>query len=124
MKTKEVIRLLQKADPTGEEEVSVGNQDVYDVAREPAYWDGCLQVLQRDESLNCYNVIGAKYTSEGVKIVISPLGIDRALWENPDLPVEYEGDLADDYKERVEKWRQEAKDWDEKCKARGYNKRG
>ena len=122
MKTKEVIRLLQEADPTGEEEVSVGNQDVYDVRKEPAYWDGCQQILIRDESLNCYNVIGAKYTSEGSKIVISPMSIDRAVWENPDLPVEFEGDLAQDYQERVKKYRKQVRDFDEECKKRKASK--
>lgn len=89
MKTKKLIELLQKEDPTGEEEVSVGNQDIFFVAKEPAYYDGRQQVLIRDWDNKYYNVIGAKYRSRGSKIVIHTHSIADALWENPDLPVDY-----------------------------------
>jgi len=35
MKGKELIKLLQEIDPTGEIEVSVGNIDIWDVHQEP-----------------------------------------------------------------------------------------
>ena len=76
MKTKELIRLLQEADPTGEEEVCVNNEDILDVGTEPAYWDGTLQILERDEKLSpYYNVVGATFKREGCKVSIFTHGI-------------------------------------------------
>lgn len=67
MKSKTLIEMLQKADPTGNEEVCVGNVDIHFVETMPAYYDGTLQVLERNEELECYNIIGAKYRRSGVK---------------------------------------------------------
>ena len=50
MKSKELIRLLQEEDPSGEVEVCVQNFDILGIHTEPAYWDGSLQVLMRDAS--------------------------------------------------------------------------
>ncbi len=88
MKTKELIKLLKEEDPSGELECCIHNQDILSVYQEIAYWDGCLQILKRDIKKKTYNVIGAKYTSEGFKVSIIPYGIEDALWHNPDLPVE------------------------------------
>lgn len=113
MKTKELIRQLQAADPTGEEEVSVGNVDIHFVDREPAYYDGCLQVLVRDENNKFYNITGAKLVSRGSKVVIHTLSITDALWDNAELPIDYSG-LTDAqalrYKESHDKTRQEVRD--------------
>lgn len=80
MKTKELIRLLQEADPTGEEEVCVNNEDILDVGTEPAYWDGTLQILERDEKLSpYYNVVGATFKREGCKVSIFTHGIRDAI---------------------------------------------
>ncbi len=35
-----------------------------------------------------YNIVGAKITARGTKIDIKTFGIDDAIWENPDLPVD------------------------------------
>ena len=105
MKTKELIKLLQEQDPSGELECCVGNVDIFGVYIEPAYWDGALQVLVRDESKKpYYNVVGAKYITEGNKITISTHSIMDALSENDNLPVEYVGinEKTNHYKESVE----------------------
>jgi D-aminopeptidase len=81
MKTKELIRQLQEGDPTGDQEVSVGNTDIHFVSVEPAYYDGCQEVLVRDEKEKCYNIIGARVVSEGDKVVIHTLGIHDAIME-------------------------------------------
>lgn len=62
MKTKELIRRLQEEDPTGELEVTVGKTDIYFIQTLPGYYDGCYQVLKRDQELEgrCYSVIGAE----------------------------------------------------------------
>lgn len=88
MKTKELIRQLQENDPTGECEVCVENIDIHFVCKEEAYWDGPLQVLQRDETCKYYNIIGGKYKTEGSKIVIRPLSFADAIL-NRDIPIDY-----------------------------------
>ncbi len=50
MKTKELIRQLQREDPSGELECCVDNSDIFFVEHLPAYYDGCLEVLVRDKS--------------------------------------------------------------------------
>ncbi len=116
MKTKELIRQLQEVDPSGEEECSVGNQDIHFVVKEPAYYDGCLQVLQRDETRNDYNIIGAKVTSEGDKIVIHTLSIRSAIWNaaasNETFPIEYDEYSKRHYEEQHEEWYKEAADFE------------
>lgn len=86
MKTKELVKLLMLADPTGEEECCIGNSDIISVERMPAYYDGCLQVLERDKTNPNYNVIGAKYVGNGIKINIVPY----TIFENENLPITFE----------------------------------
>ena len=113
MKTKELIRQLQEADPTGEEEVCVGNTDIHFVEVLPAYYDGRLQVLKRDETCNYYNIIGAEFVAEGKKIAIHPLSIKDAIFNDPNLPVSFErcdSCMNCEYlKEWVEDWRKETR---------------
>ena len=117
MKTNELIRQLQEADPSGEEQVSVGNVAIWDVSKEPSYYDGCQQVLKLDPEAKYYNVIGAEIRGYGDKIVINSLSIKGAMWNKIDIPVTYDGKYAEDhYKEHVEKWREEAKEVKSKIK--------
>lgn len=90
MKTKELIRRLQEADPSGEEECCVGNADIFFVENQEAYWDGYLQVLERDPAkAPFYDVVGARYVSKGRKINIRPLSISDAIFTNEDLPIDF-----------------------------------
>jgi hypothetical protein len=90
MKSKKLIELLQSLDPTGEVEVSVNNADILYVESLPAYYDGSLQVLIRDESKKpYYDIVGAKYVRTGGKIVIHPMSITDLLWDDPDASVDY-----------------------------------
>lgn len=113
MKTKELIRQLQEIDPTGEIECCVDNADIFFLERIPAYYDGCLEVLQRDEACKYYNIIGAEIRSGGDKVKIRTLSIEDALWNDPDLPIKFS-----EYSERhsakwVEKVRQEVREFNE-----------
>jgi hypothetical protein len=89
MKVKKLIKLLKKEDP--EMEVCIGthegNLDIFTLEVKEGYWDGCLQVLVRDEKNKFYNVIGAEYRSDIDKLVINPMSIKDAMLDNPDLPV-------------------------------------
>lgn len=90
MKGKELIKLLQEIDPTGEIEVSVGNIDIWDVHAEPAYWDGKLQLLVHDpEKAPYYDIVGGKYVVGGSKIVISTMSITDVLWSDPEAVIDY-----------------------------------
>lgn len=113
MKTKDLIRRLQEADPSGEIECCVGNVDILFVSHEPAYYDGRMQVLIRDEKCKYYNVIGAKYVENGYKIQIHAHSIEDALCDHPELPVEFEG--GDNpynrvLKKKVEIWREQMRE--------------
>jgi len=108
MKTKDLIAELQKLDPEGELECCVDNADIHFVDRVPAYYDGCLQVLLKDEK---GRIQGAKYTSEGVKIKIHTLSVCDAIFDWQDMPVEFEGSYNFDYyKERVESFREQTEE--------------
>lgn len=113
MKTKELVRQLQKEDPSGELEVCVDNIDILHVSREPAYYDGCQEILIRDVNTKCYDIVGVKITSKGTKIKIHPLSIEDAIFEDPGLPVEIDTDFTNEEsnqwrRNNVKKWRQEA----------------
>lgn len=101
MKTKEVIKLLQEEDPSGELECCVGNADIYYIETLPCYYDGCQQVLIRDPNNKYYNVIGAKFIGHGTKINIRTLSISDAIFNDENLPVEYDADYS---KRHYEKW--------------------
>lgn len=108
MKTRELIEWLQKEDPTGELEACVNNVPIYTVERQPAYYDGPLQMLIQDESKKpYYNIVGFKVTHKGQKVKLMTMDVGDCLIDNPDLPVDLT-ELADWMKERWEK-RVEAK---------------
>ena len=79
MKTKELIRQLQENDPSGENEVNIDGVDIWYVDSLPGYYDGPYQVLDRDETCQYYNIIGAKYKKSGRKVIIKTLSILEAL---------------------------------------------
>ena len=112
MKTKDLIALLQSADPSGELHVCLqDNRDVFDVHRLPAYMDGRQEILVRDENNPFFNVLGGILNASGDKIAISGMRIEDAMIENPDMPVIISGgDTAGDYRRAVDKWRTDALD--------------
>lgn len=109
MKTSELIRRLQEADPTGELEVTVGKTDIHFVNVMPCYYDGHVQVLKRDPALEgeFYNIIGAEVRGEGSHLSIYTHSIQTMLADEPELPVTFDGPGAERYvREHVEKWRE------------------
>ena len=102
-----------EADPSGEEECCVGNIDIHFVSVEPAYWDGTLQVLTRNENQKSgYNITGGKYVRTGMKVQIHTLAISEILGD-PKAIIEYSqvGDakLAEKYKEVDDQTREQYK---------------
>jgi hypothetical protein len=112
MKAKDLIKLLQDEDPTGEIECCIANSDILSVHTEPAYLDGRLQILERDHSLDpYYNIIGAKRTCRGNKIVITPYSIDDYITNDPEIAkIDYSEvgseSSAQNYREADERIRQ------------------
>lgn len=115
MQNKKLQKLLSEF--PDDMEVSVGNEDIFTIHPSPSYWDGCQQVLIRDPKLEpYYDVVGAKYRSHGHKLCISTLSIGDAIFDDPDLPVDF-SELQESYpggykrySEYVEKKRQETRD--------------
>lgn len=111
MKSKEVIKLLQELDPDGEIEVCVGNIDIHYIECLPAYYDGTLQVLLRDENKKGYNIIGAKYCRKGNKLCIVPLSISDAITDRDDnFNVDY-SELDEDRRIQLEKQHNDLRAW-------------
>jgi len=114
MKSKILIKLLQEADPSGELEVVVpteeGNVDIFFVESKAGYWDGSYHVMERDWSNKYYNIIGAQYRSDGVKLCLKTISIQDALFSNIDLPITVvDTFLEKTMQKQVDEWREEAK---------------
>jgi hypothetical protein len=119
VKTKDLIAALQEADPTGEEQVCVGNEDIHFVQREPAYYDGALQVLKRDTEQSCYNIVGVEYRRSGDKVQIHTLSAEWVILEDSEAPVTFDSDPPSEYLiEKVEGFRRKARELDEKYKSK------
>lgn len=107
MKTKDLIQLLNHIDPSGENEVVIGNEPVFTAYPEPAYWDGRMQKIVRNEEGSAVKGI---FTSKGQKITIRSYGIQDAIYDNPDFPVEFDLDTTDgEYQKSVDRWRAESR---------------
>jgi hypothetical protein len=111
MKTKKVIEILQKLDPAGENEVSVCGRDIVEITMYPAYYDGALEVLERDETKSDvpeFQIVKGRMIRSGVKIVINPMSIEEALLDNPEMPVEVENP-TEWRMMLIERWREEGR---------------
>lgn len=95
MKTRELIELLQKADPDGNTEVTIGNSQISYIDRLPAYYDGKMQKILYDKD---YVPRIGILCSSGNKIVIHYTSIDDALSNNPFMTIiKDSGEVPPDY---------------------------
>ncbi len=113
MKVKELIKLLNEADPTGEEIVCVGSKDIHFVENLPAYYDGSAQQLIHDESKRpFYSIIGGKYYRKGRKVKIHTLSFEGCIWNDVNFPIDYSelGESSLEYYQKMnDKIREESK---------------
>lgn len=119
MKTKELVAALQSEDPSGELEVVAGGLPIYYVERLPAYYDGNLQMLVQDKSVQGYNITGYKVTGKGEKVVMRLMDLGDVLCEDAEAPVDLSGlsKLSfEDWTKRVEAERKESREGDEEVK--------
>jgi hypothetical protein len=90
MKSKDLIALLQKYDPTGETEVTIGNSTHILVQPMPAYYDGSVQEFVFDPPRKEYDYIwnnlkAIKIKRSGQKIDLQSLNISDYYWDFHDL---------------------------------------
>ncbi len=119
MKSKDLIALLQKEDPTGETEVVMDDgRDIFFLESLPGYWDGCYTTLIRDPSKKpYYDIVGAKYRSDGRKIKIRAMGWDDVLSEDSDAPIEVIDEFVHKKMQKhVDDYRMEVKEMDARIK--------
>ena len=108
MKSKELIRQLQKHDPTGEIEVCIDNQPIYFIENLPAYYDGLLKTLIQDESKidKGYSITGVRLVMNGRKLVLKYVEMEDVISENTDAIV----DLSDLDPRRQAEWSKKIED--------------
>lgn len=122
MKTRELIRLLQESDPSGEMECCIDNQDIDYVGSEPAYHDGCLQVMVRDPD-DWEHVIGGRFIGEGYKLNISTSSLIDLAAERKDFPIEFEdvGEIHEaHYREAIAKRKRRREEVERDLKLSGF----
>jgi len=105
MKTSELIKLLQDADPEDECRVCIGNCPVREIVKDIYYWDGREEYIIRDEN---DQVIKVGYTDSGHKINIRCDNIADALMDNPNAEIDlsgiiYQGVANPRYKNYIDK---------------------
>ena len=81
MKTRELIKQLQDADPSGELECCVDNQDIHFIFVQPGNYDGLLEILVRDQAQKGFNVVGGILQCKGRKVRIRTLSLEDCLFE-------------------------------------------
>lgn len=119
MKTKELIRRLQEADPSGELPCCVENIDILCVLTQQAYWDGSLQVLVRDPN-DSDAVTGGEFRRCGLKVTLHTWSLYELISDFPDIPITYDSPSAEDHdRERVEQYREEIREEDRRLAAQG-----
>tara|TARA_Y100000310_G_scaffold345691_1_gene468327 strand:- start:4894 stop:5277 length:384 start_codon:yes stop_codon:yes gene_type:complete len=116
MKVGELIKELQEFDL--DEEVCVGNLDIYFLDELPAYYDGNLQRIIKDpEKKHCYSIVGAKVTGKGKKVNLYTMGVEDVILDDPEVPVDL-SELIDIAKARweskVEEYREEIREIERK----------
>jgi hypothetical protein len=107
MKVSKLIAALQELDPTGEVEVVVGSDDISYADRQPGYYDGWYELLQRNDR---QEITGVMVCTQLDKIKLVTCGARDLFWEEPDLVVEYDSENAERRaKDKLEIYREKIK---------------
>jgi hypothetical protein len=120
--TSKLIELLQKADPSGQTEVCVGNVAIVAVSGLPAYYDGPLQVIERNAE---GRFSSAKFVRSGSKINIFTRSVASVISDYTNFPIDLselsEGDRRA-YTASIEKIRQANRDLEETMELENFIK--
>ena len=104
---------MQKEDSSGEMEICLNTEEgLCDIFHIESPYDGyaSYQIMKRDWSKNCYNVVGAEYRTDGNILFIRSISIPDAMLDEPDLPVIVHGrdeKETECMKDKVSSWREE-----------------
>lgn len=110
MKTSQLIVRLNEIDPTGENEVCVGNCDINFIDKLPAYYDGKLQLLERDESGKPTYLKGYRISS-GQKINLFTTSLLELAIERPNFEIIYDSEQDEKfYKAQIAQTKLEYRD--------------
>lgn len=104
MKTKELIKQLNEADPEGNSEVNIhGSGDIFHCESLPGYYDGCYEILIRNKGKEpFYNLEGIMFTKEGSKVIIKAYDFKDGLWDNNGtFPIIFDKSMDEHSKERI-----------------------
>lgn len=113
MKTKDLIRFLQEADPTGEAIVDGFDGAIHFVEGLPGYYDGCYEYLTKEDP-NDWNskTTGYVISRTGKKILLRCYSLELFCFDHPELPVTIEGFSEEKekmLKEKIAAWREEGR---------------
>ncbi len=81
MKTRDLIKQLQEADPSGDLECCVDNQDIHHIEVLPGNYNGCFEILIRDPTQKGFNIVGGVLQCNGKKFRIRLLSLEDCLFE-------------------------------------------
>jgi hypothetical protein len=115
MKVSELIKELAELDPDDECVLCINNQPITSVARSPYYWDGRLELIERDRA---YIPIKVGYKMGGSKISFHYDTIEDALMDNPEAELElsgitYQGKIEERYAKQIEEWKRQGQKFQE-----------
>lgn len=115
MKTNELIKQLQEADPKNECEVCINNHPVNYVDKMEYYWDGRLEQVTRD---NHGTPVRGGYPAGGLKLKIHYDTLEDALSDNPDMELDlsgitYQGNVQERYMDCINEWIKDGKEFQE-----------
>lgn len=115
MKTKELIDLLKKEDPTGEAHIRVAGGVIQWVERKPGYYDGPYEYFEDGKMV---------FSDEGVKIDLHLQDLEGFMWEDDssvdDLIFRYSNSRKKDI-EYIKSQAKKYKDESEECNRQLYN---
>jgi hypothetical protein len=109
LKTRELIRLLEQADPSGDLECCFQNHDINFIDVVPASHDGALELLHRSDTDK--RIVSGTITTSGKKVRIHPLSIEDILYDQPkfDIAIDAHDELLQvRLASKLEAWRSKA----------------
>jgi hypothetical protein len=115
VKVSELIKQLLELDPDDECALCVNNHPIRCATREPTYWDGRAQFVERDHA---FIPIKAGYKSGGCKISFHYDTLEDALMDNPDVELDlsgitYQDKVEERYAKQIERWKQQGYEFQE-----------
>lgn len=112
MRTKQLIKILERIDPEGESEVVIGNLPILAIEALPSYYDGRMQVVDWDieyEDNHGYRAMNPtlySFNKTHGKVKIHTTDLESLLLEYPEMEVENNGWIKD---EQIEEWRRQGR---------------